>query len=156
MRVSEQQRVGGHREDRRGLLARAGWTGKNPRRVGCIGSLAERLHFPREQFPCSGFDMEMLRISPPATGGQHLGVQVVGPGLSPLRGGRSSCHLTLQGLPVSLWIGTLGCADIWDELDTHHSEREINKPCPYSSAILLEEALFRHSAENIYNVLALW
>lgn len=156
MGTGEQQRMGGCRGDRRWLLARAGWTGKNPRRVGCIGSLTERPHFPREQLPCSGLDMETLRISPPATEGYHLGVQVVGLGLSYQKGGRGSCHLALQGLPVSVWICTLGCIDIWDELDTHHSEREINKPSPYSSAIFLEKALFRHSAENIYNVLALW
>lgn len=48
-----------------------------------------------------------------------------------------------------LWMGTLGCTDIWEELDTHHGEREINKPSPYSSAILSGETLIRHLAEYI-------
>lgn len=89
-------------------------------------------------------------------GGHCLEVQEVGRGLNSLREGRGSCHLALQALPVSVWIGTLGCIDIWDELDTHHGEREINKPSPYCSAILFGETLIRHSAENIYNILSSW
>lgn len=56
------------RGDRRRPLARAGWIGKNRGRKGCIRSLAERPQFPREQFLCSSFDMETVRV-PPNYGG---------------------------------------------------------------------------------------
>lgn len=56
------------RGDRRRPLARAGWIGKNWGRMGCIRSLAERPQFPRDQFLCSGFDIETVRV-PPNHGG---------------------------------------------------------------------------------------
>lgn len=117
-----------------------------------MSSLAERPQFPREQFPCSGFDTGTLRVHPP-TVGPVPGGPGEGPGQRPLPGGRGGCHLALQAAPVSVWIGTLGCIDIWEELDTHHGEREINKSSPYSSAILFGDTLIRHPAENIYNIL---
>lgn len=74
-----------------------------------------------------------------------------GLGQRPLSGGRGSHRLVSH----SVWMGTLGYTDIWEELDTHH-EREINKPSPYSSAILSGKTLIRHLAEYIYNILPWW
>ena len=139
-----------------GSLAGASQTGKNPRSLGHMSSLVERPYFPREQFPFGGSGRETLRVPHPTTGGRHARVSVAGAGLSPLHRGKGSCHPALQTVPLSVWIGTLGCIDIWDELDAHHGERELNKPSPYSSATLSGETLIRHSAENIYNVLPWW
>lgn len=55
-----------------------------------------------------------------------------------------------------VWIGILGCIDIWDELDIYYGERELNKFFFYSFVIFFGEILIRYLVENIYNVFLWW
>lgn len=90
----------------------------------------------------------------------HTGPPPEGPGgggrSEPPARGKRQLPPDSQTAPVSVWIGTLGCIDIWGELDVHHGERELNESSPYRSVTVFGETLIRHSAENIYNVLPWW